>query len=79
MGDLENLGKALIYTGLFIAIIGGIIALFGQNLSWIGNLPGDIKIEKENFTLFFPLSSMILISLLLNLVIYLIRILIRFF
>ncbi|HHU93435.1 MAG TPA: DUF2905 domain-containing protein [Halanaerobiaceae bacterium] len=66
-------GKLLIYIGLFLVLIGGIIHYFGGALSWFGRLPGDIRIERENFRFYFPLTSMLLISLILNIVIRLIR------
>lgn len=71
-GDLSP-GKLLIYIGLFLVLIGGVIHYFGGALSWFGRLPGDIRIERENFRFYFPLTSMLLISLILNIVIRLIR------
>ncbi len=71
------MGKTLILIGAFILII-GIILNIAENenykwLSWFGNLPGDIKIEKENFKFYFPLTSMILISIILSLLIKVIK------
>ncbi len=71
------MGKTLILIGDFILII-GIILNIAENenykwLSWFGNLPGDIKIEKENFKFYFPLTSMILISIILSLLIKVIK------
>ena len=68
-----NWGKLLIYIGLTIAVLGLIITNIDINFSWFGNLPGDIKIEKENFRLFFPLTSMIIVTIVLNFIIYIIR------
>lgn len=45
-------------------------------LHWIGNLPGDIKIEKENFKLYFPITTMLLISIIISIILHLIK---RFF
>ncbi len=65
-------------TGLLIIVVGaamvfvGLIAYFG-GLSWFGNLPGDIKIERGNTRIYFPLVSMLLISVLLSLIMYLVR------
>ena len=53
-------GNALIWIGLAIAAI-GVLARFGM-LSWFGNLPGDIRIENENSTVFVPIMSMIVVS-----------------
>lgn len=68
-----NWGKLLIYIGLSLALFGVIITAIDINFSWFGNLPGDIKIEKKNFRLFFPITSMIIITIILNLIIYVIR------
>lgn len=65
------MGKNIIAIGLVISIIGLIVHL-SENQSWfkyIGNLPGDIRIEKENFKLYAPISTMILGSILLNIII----------
>lgn len=68
---MDNLGRVLIYVGLIITAVGGVIYFLG--LSWFGHLPGDIMIDKENFKLYFPLASMILISVAINLIIYIVR------
>jgi hypothetical protein len=68
-----NWGKLLIYIGLTIALLGVIITSIDINFNWFGNLPGDIKIDKENFELFFPITSMIIVTIILNLIIYIIR------
>jgi len=68
-----NWGKLLIYIGISIAILGVLITSIDINFNWFGNLPGDIKIDKENFKLFFPFTSMIIVTIILNLIIYLIR------
>jgi hypothetical protein len=73
MQEFNKLGILIIYVGLMITALGGLIYFLGGNLSWLGHLPGDIKIERENFTLYFPLSTMILISVILNVVLRIIR------
>ncbi len=60
------LGKILILTGILIALLGILIYFLPGMFSWIGNLPGDIKIERKNFRFYFPLTTMILFSLLLT-------------
>ncbi|MFW5980089.1 MAG: DUF2905 domain-containing protein [Halanaerobiales bacterium] len=69
----QNIGKTLIFVGILIAVVGITIYLFGKNFSWFANLPGDIKMEGENFRLFIPITSMIVLSLLLNLILYIIK------
>lgn len=61
-----SFGKTILLIGLAIALFGAVIYLFGDKLNWIGRLPGDIRIEKENFKFYFPITTMILISLLLT-------------
>ena len=63
----------MIIIGLFILVIGVLIYFLGDKLSWIGRLPGDIRIEKENLKIFIPITTMILISILLTLIITLIK------
>jgi H+/Cl- antiporter ClcA len=66
-------GKWVIIAGGLILIVGIIIYFFGDKLHWIGNLPGDIRIEKENFRFYFPITTMILLSLLVNFIIRIFR------
>jgi uncharacterized membrane protein len=66
-------GKWIIGIGVLIIFIGVIVYFFYDKLKWIGRLPGDIRIEKENFRFYFPIVTMILFSLLGTLIIWLIR------
>jgi len=66
-------GKWVIGIGVIIILVGIIIYFFHDKLGWIGRLPGDIRIEKENFKFYFPITTMILISLFGTLIIWLIR------
>jgi len=68
-----GLGKYIIIIGLCLLVIGIIIYFFHDKLNWIGNLPGDIKVKRENFSFYFPITTMILFSLVLSLIIYLVR------
>jgi hypothetical protein len=65
--------KYIIVAGLIIVIIGVIIYFFGDKLSWIGRLPGDIRIERDNLKIFFPINTMLIVSILLNLAIWLFK------
>lgn len=67
---IEQFGKLILLTGLLIAVIGLFIMLTGK-ISWIGRLPGDILIKKKYFTLYFPIATSILFSIVLSLVLYL--------
>ena len=67
------MGKQLIIIGIIISLAGTLIWLLGDKLSWFGNLPGDVKIEKENFKFYFPITSMILVSIALSFLLWLFR------
>jgi len=67
-----GLGKTLIYLGIALVIVGAIIVLAGK-LPWLGHLPGDITIERDRFTFYFPLATCILISVIVSLVLYFFR------
>lgn len=69
---MPGFGKTLIAIGLIIAAVGVILTLAGR-IPWIGRLPGDIYIKKENFTFYFPLATSIIISILLTLILWLFR------
>jgi len=62
----EELGKWLIVAGLLVFLAGVIIYFLGDRLGWLGNLPGDIRIERENVRFYFPITTMILASILLS-------------
>ena len=68
-GGIEQFGKILFITGLLIACIGVILMLSGK-VSWIGRLPGDIMVKRKNFTLYFPLATSIILSIILSLILY---------
>jgi hypothetical protein len=68
-----QIGKYLIGFGLLLLFVGLIIFFFGEKLSWMGKLPGDIIINKPNLKIYFPVATMILLSLGINLIIWLIR------
>ena len=69
----QTTGKYLIITGLVLVVLGIVIYFLSDKLHWLGRLPGDIRIEKENFRFHFPITTMIILSVLLNLIIVLVR------
>lgn len=69
----SDTGKYIIVTGAIIVFLGLIIYFFHDKLNWIGRLPGDIRIEKENFKFYFPVTTMVLFSLAITLIIQVIR------
>jgi hypothetical protein len=66
MFGFEGLGKYLIIFGVVLALLGGLLLVVGK-IPFIGRLPGDIYIQKDNFTFYFPLATSLLISILLTL------------
>jgi hypothetical protein len=63
---IQHLGRIFLVMGIVFAVI-GIVLLLSHKMSWLGSLPGNILIQRKNFTLYFPLATSILISLLLTL------------
>jgi uncharacterized membrane protein len=66
-------GKIIIFIGSVLLIFGVLIYFWGDKFSWFGKLPGDIRIEKTNFKIYFPITTMLIISLLLNLIIWILK------
>jgi hypothetical protein len=66
------LGKTLIILGL-VLVVAGLLLHFSGRIPFIGRLPGDIRIEKENVSFYFPLGSCLLLSLILSLLFWLFK------
>ena len=62
---IESIGKSLIFFGIVLIVIGSLFVLFGK-VPWFGRLPGDIIIKREGLTVYFPVATMLLLSLLLT-------------
>jgi len=71
--DLESLGRLIIGIGFLLIIIGLVILSDIELFSWFGNLPGDIRIERDNFNFYFPITTMVILSIILNLVLRIIN------
>ena len=69
----QETAKYIMLIGGGILLIGALIYFFHDKLHWIGHLPGDIRIERENFRFYFPITTMILFSIILSFVIFIIR------
>ena len=69
----ESAGKYMILIGAVIVVAGLLVYFFGDKWQWIGRLPGDIRIEKENTRFYFPVTTMILFSLVLTIILQLIK------
>lgn len=59
--------------GAGILVAGVVIYFFGDKLHWLGRLPGDIRIEREHTRFYFPIATMLLLSLLLTLIVNILR------
>jgi hypothetical protein len=74
---MADFGRLLIIIGLVIVFAGIVILIAVRYFPWFGNLPGDFRYESESFRLYFPLATMILISILgtiiLNIIIRIFR------
>jgi len=69
---VADFGRFLIYVGLLLVLVGAVL-LLAPKIPWLGKLPGDIVIKRDNFSFYFPLGTCILISLILSLLLYLFR------
>ena len=67
---MSDLGKILIGFGVLMIVVGGVLLLAGNLLGkvpWLGRLPGDIHVERGNWSFYFPLASCIVVSIILTL------------
>jgi uncharacterized protein HemY len=73
---MTELGKILLISGLLMVILGVVLltaGTFSGKVPWLGRLPGDIYIKRGNFTLYFPLATCIIISIILTVIFSLFR------
>jgi len=70
---MPQIGKILVIGGIVLAIAGLILWLAGDKLGWIGHLPGDIRVEKENVRFYFPITTMILLSVVVSVILWILR------
>ena len=69
----DNPGKLIIVIGSVILVVGIFVYLFWDKFGWIGNLPGDIKIDKPGLKIYIPITTMIIISLITSGIIWIIN------
>ena len=69
---MSGLGKMLIIFGVIMVLV-GVILLLAPKIPWLGKLPGDITYRGKGFTIYFPLGTCILLSILFSLILYLFR------
>ena len=70
---LQNMSKAIIGIGLVLVLIGVLIQYAPWAVSWFGRLPGDIRIGGENGRVFIPITSMIIVSIVLTVLVNLLQ------
>lgn len=73
-GSMDHLGRTLVVLGLGIALTGGVLWALS---AWapalrVGRLPGDVSVQREGFSLYMPITTMILVSLALTLIVWLV-------
>jgi hypothetical protein len=62
---VQQIGKLILAAGVVLLVVGALFMVAGK-IPWIGKLPGDITIQRKNFTFYFPLATSILISIVLT-------------
>ena len=67
----RSTGALVIGVGIAIAMLG--VLIWSGALGWFGRLPGDVRVEREGLRIYFPITSMILVSIGLSLLSYLVR------
>lgn len=70
---MKNIGMILVLFGS-IAVIVGALLYVGVGLSWLGKLPGDVRIMKPGYSIYIPITTCLLISIIFSIIVYLIRI-----
>ena len=71
MDSLAPVGRLIILFGIILVIV-GLFLTYGPKIPYIGKLPGDIHIKKENFRFYFPIVTSITISIILTLILYIV-------
>lgn len=69
---MVEMGRLLIFLGIALAVIGGLVMLLGRTGLPLGRLPGDVVYQGKHATFYFPLASSILISVVLSIVVFVI-------
>ena len=67
---MHDIGKTLVIIGLVVAVAGVVLMLVGR-VPWLGRLPGDIYVQRGNWSFYFPIATSIVLSVLLTLLFWL--------
>lgn len=70
--DLRILSKPAIVIGICLIVLGAALH-YSDKIPFLGKLPGDIHIKKENFTFYFPFATCVLLSIIISVVLWLVR------
>jgi hypothetical protein len=65
---MEGLGKILLIVGGIIVIL-GLILVFGQHIPFLGKLPGDIFVKRDGFSFYFPIVTLLILSILITIIV----------
>jgi hypothetical protein len=68
---MRSIGLLVIIAGVCVVVVG--LLIYSGGLSWFGSLPGDIRIERERLRVYIPITSMLLLSLVISLLLYLLH------
>lgn len=70
---MQQTGKFLIIAGIILIAAGVLVYFAGDKAGWLGRLPGDIRVEKENVRFYFPITTMLLVSAVLSFLLWLLK------
>ena len=70
--EMNGIGKALVLIGVVVALV-GLGLMFFDKIPFFGKLPGDIQIKRENFRFYFPITTSILLSVVISVILWLIN------
>ncbi len=70
---MHQTGKILMFAGILLIAVGLLLYFIPTIFRWFGHLPGDIRIKNENFSLFVPITSMLIISFAISFLLWIIR------
>jgi hypothetical protein len=63
--DMSSLGRWLVVFGVLLVVF-GIVLMFSDRIPWLGRLPGDIVVQRDGVTVFIPIATMIVVSVVLT-------------
>jgi hypothetical protein len=69
---MPDLGRTLMLLGGLLLLVGALLT-FGSRIPWLGRLPGDIIVERKNYSFYFPLMTSVVVSVILSLLMMLFR------